>query len=80
MRTKAGEPKDMIAPCSQSDASQVQRPSCHTRRASSLTPSWPFPPSRLTDRLSRPAVSCAACGRATTPNRSWCEACAAALP
>ena len=70
------DPKDLTAPCTQSE-SHRQRPQ-HTRRAS-RTPSWPWPPIRMTARLTTPAVTCAACGVSTPPNRAWCEHCAAVL-
>ena len=45
----------------------------HTARA---IPSWPFPPIRLTDRLTNPdAVTCPTCGRVASFRRSWCELC-----
>ena len=43
----------------------------------SESPSWPFPPARLTDRLSDPAVLCPACGHKSSVSRCWCEYCGA---
>ena len=61
---------------SKSDLSHVKRAQ-HTARA---VPAWPWPPFRLTDRLTDPAVACPSCGRTAPPNRSWCEHCGSVQP
>ena len=63
------------APFSKSE-SQIRRLR-HIKRA---TPTWSWPPARLTDRLFDPDMACPSCGRAAPPNRSWCEHCGSVQP
>ena len=76
MKTTAttGKPRSETAPVSKSE-SHISKRRRHSARASK-TPSWPWPPIRLTDRLANPdAVTCPTCGRVASFRRSWCEHC-----
>ena len=44
-------------------------------------PTWPWPPLRLTDRLTWPdRLTCSACGQLYGPDRRWCQHCGEVLP
>ena len=70
-KTTAGrDPKDMTAPCNQSESHLPRR----HQDVEALA--WPWPPARLHDRLRAVCV----CSLAAPPNRSWCEHCGEVLP
>ena len=76
MKTTAttGKPRRVKAPVKKSE-SHIGRMR-HSAKRAHLTPSWPWPPIRLTDRLANPdAVTCPHCGRVASFRRSWCELC-----
>ena len=51
------------------------------KRQAAVPIEWPFPPARLSDRLTaRPALLCPSCSRANNLSRRWCEGCGEVVP